>query len=311
MNKKSIGIACYALRVKKKSKKEYVNLGFISENSITTREFFATFLDSIKDGLVDINHKIVLKTERIDNAGYLIKGIINFGDYGYSAQGFNVVENEISYNRNNNDSELTPHYFLVYLPDNLDTGIILLQRFGTKGIFTALKDKLSSEFTENFPNYMLIFNPQVPVEVINYLKEGGLKSIKVTRYVAPDDIADTFKNLGFEKQDGVIITEFKAKKKGTLLKPAWLNNFTNSNGSSFFEISSEDVPDGEIQISVDYLGKIRKIRFDNPRKISPYVDATDELDITDSGHPAFNSIDSYCENLLDRLLSEMGLQRHV
>ncbi len=310
MNKKSIGIACYTLRVKEKSKGKYVNLGF-SENSITTRDFFSTFLGLIRDGSVDKNNKMVLKTERIDNAGYVIKGIINFGDYGYSAQGFNVVENEISYNRNNNDSELTPHYFLVYLPDKLDTGIILLQRFGTKGIFTALKDKLRSEFTEKFPNYMLIFNPQVPVEVINYLKEGELKSIKVTRYFAPDDIADTLKNLGFERQDGVIITEVKARKKATLLKPTWLTNFTNSNGSSFFEISSENIPDGEIQISVDYLGKIRKIRFDNPRKISPYVDATDALEITDSGHPSFDSIDGYCEDLLDRLLSEMGLQRHV
>ncbi len=278
-------------------------------------DFFFNFVDSMRTShLVDKNNKIVLKTGKINRDGYVIKGIINFGDYGYSAQGFNVIQNKFSYDRSSNDSELTPHYFLVYLPDNLDIGIVLLQRFGAKGIFTDLKKMLSRNFTEKFPNYRLTFDPQVPIEVINYLRDGSLKSIRITKYAAPSDITNTFIDLGFTRQEGVLITEFKAKKRGILSKPDWLKNLADNKSSSFYEVNSEDIPSSssdEIQISVDYLGKLRTIRFDNSRKISPYIDATDALEITPSGHPSFNSMDSYCENLLDQLLREMGSQRHV
>lgn len=288
-------------------------MGDLSEYSTTTKDFFIDFFNSIGAAhLINKAHNTVLKAEKINNNGYVIKGIIHFGDYGYSAQGFNVVENEISYLRTYNDSELTPHYFLVYLPSDRSTGIILLQRFGVKSIFTTLKQKFTSEFSSKFPNYNLALYPQVPSEVFNSLREGSLKSIKIVRYVAPDDIAETIKKLGFEEQEGVLSIEFKAKRKGTLLKPAWMNseNFTNNN--SFCEMDLRNISlEGEIQIFVDYLGKRRKICLDNPRKISPYIDATDEVDITSSGHPSFDSIDRYCENLLDLLLKEMGSQRHV
>lgn len=313
---KTIGIASYALKVQKKTNNkdnQYVNLGGADEHGFSVKELFFEFLNSkIRNHSVNTDYSIVLQAEEknIIKKDSVIKGIINFGDYGYSASGYNIVENKISYHRNRDDSELIPYYFLAYLPDGRDTGILLVQRFGSKGIFTALKQAVSSFFDTKCNNYKFVFRPQVPFEVFKYLRDGSLKSIKIIRYVAPDDISETIKNLGFETEEGILTIEFKAKRKGTLLKPSWLTNFNRKNG--FYEIDQEKIPiEGEVQISVDYLGKTRKIRFDDPQKISPYIDATDDLDIMNDGHPSFDSIDRYCENLLDQLLKEMGSQRHV
>lgn len=77
------------------------------------------------------------------------------------------------------------------------------------------------------------------------------------------------------------------------------------------EISKElgYLPD-EIQVSVDYLGKKRKIGIFNPQNITPYIDISTEIGILQNGHPKFEDINAYCIDLLDTILSEIGLERY-
>ena len=44
----------------------------------------------------------------------------------------------------------------------------------------------------------------------------------------------------------------------------------------------------------------------DPSSIAPYIDATDDLEFEDSGHPRFESIDAYCVRLLGELLAQLG-----
>lgn len=307
----TIGIATYSYKIRRKKDKDFLNLGDLGQD-ISTREFFSDFLKSIKSNhSVNENDNFVLSAGIIQEDGPVIKGILYSGEYGYSADGVNINTKNISYTRTPSDAEIIPFYFLAYLPDTRDTGIIILQRHGNKGIRTVLDKELKSRFSAQFPDHVYDLNQHIPGEVLDYLEGGELKSIELISYEIPHDRIDTLKQLGFCKHAGSLSLVFKANRNEFLEKPDWLRRLMKDR-RSFSEISSEfQLPEGKIKISINYLGKPRNINLDDLRQVSPYIDATDDLTISSNGHPEFENIDQYCNDLLDRLLNEMGTERHV
>ena len=65
-----------------------------------------------------------------------VNGIVETGEYGYTADLYNVDTETISYQRIGADAEMMPFYFLTHLPAHRDEGVILLQRRSHLGIRT-------------------------------------------------------------------------------------------------------------------------------------------------------------------------------
>lgn len=127
----TIGIAIYSFKMRLKKENGFLNFRDIENNIV--KDFFINFFENInKYTAKDNNGKHFLKVEKIENHKSLITGIISCGEYGYSAEGIHVKTKVKSYERTPDDAEIIPFYFMAYIPDNSNTGIIFFKDMGAE-----------------------------------------------------------------------------------------------------------------------------------------------------------------------------------
>ena len=218
---KSIGIATYTIRLRSKRGTNYHFLGkFDGGNSL--RLILHGFLKSLESSHAnDKLNKHLLRARGVKEDGSDIRAFIDAGEYGFAADGINTQTFARSYKRKVEDAELIPLYLRFHLPDANDTGLLLLQRFGSQGIFHSLTEQLQQYFRARHPDFVLEMNRLVPIEMLKHLLDGRLKEIKLTTFFVPDDLADKYKYLGNASEAGSMTVTFKAKKNGFFRDPPW------------------------------------------------------------------------------------------
>lgn len=296
----TIGIAAYTLAVREKRDTQHLVLGNLPFGGF--HSVLGEFFDSLKkDQVPDDENKLLqslLRHDR-DDGTFTHCGILESGEYGFEAKGIDTKTLKQSYHRRAQDAEMLPFYFAVRAPDEHDGAVVLLQRHGPHGIYAAFKSALYRFCEKRLPKYHLDFGHLVPAEVVAQLKEGGVRSIKVTAYKVPEDMADELKFLGNHPDPGTFSVEIKAKRDGFLHDPGWLKK-------SRAIVIPDSWGQGKVEVKVSYNGKNRIVALNNPANISPYVDATAELEIEASGHPSYDSIHKYCGGLMKDLLTQLG-----
>jgi hypothetical protein len=299
----TIGIAAYALRVRLRRTDDPLHLGTVDEPHGGLYSHIKRFFESLQKAHDDAASQLLQRVVQLDSDADTVWGLVESGEYGYAAEGIDVKTLKHSYKRKPLDAELIPFYFRIYLPAQNDMGIMLLERHGPRGIFHALSSVLRDYLKEKLPDHVLDLTRLVPAEVMSELLKGGVRAIQITTYRVPSDIADKYRFLGNLRNAGTVTVEFKAKKKKFLFKPQWLKAITGGK-ARILELPA-DLGPGRIHIQVDYRGKSRTIDLANLETIAPYVDATSELKLK-SGHPTYKSINGYCVDLLEELLTQLG-----
>ncbi len=303
----SIGIATYAVRIRAKRRAgEYEPLGAVGDQALSIRHLVSEFLETVKaSDTVDDEAKVVLRATRVETDQDSCWGLLRSGDFGFAAEGINIKTRAQSYRRDPDDAETIPFYFRCYLPSESDIGLLLIQRHGPRGVFSAFTRQLRDYIAKWLPEHVLVINRLVPSEVIKDLMEGDIRAIQVIAHVLPKDFANKLRFLGNENEVGTYIIEAKAKRNRFLQVPGWLKKLREGR-VTVVELPSELVgSDARVRLRVTYEGTTRTIDMSRPEDIAPYIDATSDLEIV-GGHPVFTSVDAYCNGLLEQLLKQLG-----
>ncbi len=247
------------------------------------------------------------RAARVGEDGDSIWGLLEAGDYGFSSDLINVGTFERSYRREVDDAELIPFYFILDAPANTDKGLLIVQRYGNRGVYTEFTTALRAAFDTRFPDYLLDIRRHVPRVIIDTLRQGSIKTIQLTSYELSDDLADKIQWKGNRDSVKEIAIIIKAQRKGSLPRPAWLDKMMKSNDADVYEVpdSLSDTAQS-VRVAVSYLGKQRFIDLEQQEKIAPYVDVSDEVKLSATGHPEFESVHKSAQSLLFDLMKEIG-----
>jgi hypothetical protein len=297
----TIGIAAYTIQVREKRHDEYLVLG----NVPIPGGFYAAlngYLESLRQEQEpdDVN-KVLQRVTQLDadQETQTHCGIVQSGDYGYAAEGIDTETLQTSYERRPQDAELLPFYFSIHAPAAYNGAVMLLQRHGPHGIYGAFSGGLRAYCEHGLPNHIVEFGRLVPATVVEQLQDGGVRAIKMTAYRVPTDMADPLRFLGNIPQPGTFSVEIKAKRDSYLRNPGWLRRARAI-------VLPETWGQGKVEVKVDYQGKTRTVALNDPTNVAPYIDATDEVVIDASGHPEYESIKTYCGNLMRELMQQLG-----
>lgn len=311
----SIGITTYAIGVQNKvDNQNYLlnslnNTGFIqvynsfiNENSNryeNNERFEKVFkFEDCRTGEYSTNG------ERIFN--YII-GKIKTGSYGYEAEIINTITGSIEYNKNMEDAEVMPFFFILAIPvGDVNRGVIILQSHGIFGIKTIYQDFLSSYLKSINPDYELILGNIAPTAYIeNYLREGILQKIRFFRYDIPHDISNQLGiNNGVEE----------SYEEYTINKPS---GFIRNNGNRIREcirgqrlvsniVRLDDFEYDNVKLEFKLGRRYKTINLGNIDNLNLSEDITDLVNLI-GGHPTFHSIESVLIETATGYLEEMGL----
>ena len=224
-------------------------------------------------------------------------GLLEAGDFGRRSTLFHVDTRE-ERERSHREADCLPHYYRFYLPPDGHAGLVVLQKHGSSGIVTQLRQLLSTAFIAKFPDYRLSIAPRVPRQLLETLKDGAISEIELQGYRLPSDIADM--------QLGGLKVSNGYKVKVTIAAPR--REFLGlSQPPEFFTLPAEFGVDEKkltVSVKVPYRGSLRKLNFQRNEAISPSIDITDDVTFVD-GHPTFESIDTFCASLLEEMVETL------
>lgn len=316
-NEVKLEILTYGIR---ETKKDPDGKSYLPLHDIFGEDFYDAFqeyLENVSNDL-EINEgqqmaiRLREKSLSISSKKRTIRGIFESGHYGYESE-FENIKTKAKKKKQIDDVEKLPFYFLVFVPEKLNIGIIILQRFGINGIHTIFKSSLNNFIKIKFPNLTLDLKGFVSKELAkSFIQDGGIREIILTKYNLPSDKTD---RLGLsEYQDDILSIEIRVKAKRT----RWfkglnskIKKYVNDPNARFFdtkELRSIGF-DGAHKVSVvsKFNGNRRTIDLSETGQIKPYYDieADGELEKEKNGHPKFESIDSIANKMLTEFQDEI------
>jgi hypothetical protein len=301
----TVSLASYTIRIRQKRETTYELLGRFDGKS-GFLDFFEGYASALSQGVNhDEEHLSLHRIRDLERSGSIISGVLESGAYGVSADLISAATLARSYLRQIDDAELLPFYFLLDAPAKTDKALLLLQRISNLGVMTTFGSGLRREFDNRFPDYTLDINRHVPAEVLDSLRNGIVKQIEMTRYEMSDDLADEVGWKGNRGQVGQVVITVKARRKGALAKPKWLEGLLKTDMSSLVEIP-EMLNADRVRVSLTYLGKQRMIDLQRADQIAPYLDITSDVEIGLDGHPTLPSIKRAFAEVHAKLREEVG-----
>ena len=275
----------------------------------------STYLAKISS---DYDHNSdIKKLMKIDNLiinpddNRCLSGIIKTGEYGYESELIKVPEKLLSHKRITDEAEMLPFYFLISLPKGRDEGIVILERFGQKGVRRIFRDSFNKYFSRMYPNYRIEMNPLVTKKLVDYyMNHGGLKKIRFIRFGMGKNIEDAYDRKDHEEKEGYM--ELIAHAERGLGKYLPLKGRVNEFLSGkrelkrLIELQEYNFEYDNIKLELEVNKKSRTIDLSDLYKIRAYYDITDRVRMSENGHPLFDSIDQNAHNLLDDLSVAIG-----
>lgn len=304
-----ISLGCYAIRV--------YHSGNLSEplplrmdGAPTTLQNVWRTLQRLKTPSVHESEPHLLRTVRCGRGGAEIWGVVERGEYGYTARGVDSTSLTDSFVRRAADAELIPYYFRFFLPDADSIGTLIIQRLGVHSAFGDLRDEITKHFREQFPQHRIDFRPLVPAEVSRHLLDGNIHEISVIQHSIPRDLATKIAWGGSEEELGKVEVKIQAKRNGFFgslmgeAAPRWLKRLRRGD-ASVVELFGENVE--RVRVRVEYNGKRRLFDIGRRDALAPVIDISEDVERENGvGHPIFESIHAYCYDLQRELIEQLG-----
>lgn len=205
-----------------------------------------------------------------------------------------------------------PYYFKLWLPEDSNVGLFIIQGLGSRSINDVMRSHLRSIFAKETKGISLLINPYVPKGIEKEMrKEGVLSSIILKRFHLPSDKGEKILGLKYSQNEDVTI-EVKIsglggvqgiKRKLNSMLSGEINELVNT------EPLEEVGMDGNHKTYVQFKhnGKTATAVLDNNFKLSPsfYLDENDYVRNIDN-LPTYDSLDKYCVSFLAELKNEIG-----
>lgn len=299
---------------KKGDKKEKFIMSSL-ENEDLIDKVFNEFIKYIDGYPTDENNKRVinmlidenLKTffRKKDNTR-TISGIIETGKYGKeeNVRDSSNKDKKTVFKIHKNHSVQKPFYFLMCIPKLKKDGLIILERDGPFGIKSTFTQILREFISIHFKDYKIHFSNFIDDQIVkNYINKGEYNTITLTRNSLPYDVAERYGLDKLESQDFVLELTLKTKGRRKILgnSKKQIQRIFEESYSGFFE--SEELKKvgfddkSKIKVNSTYNGSKRTIDLSDTMKFKPYYDV--QIEINNSGHSDFNSIEAEALGLLE------------
>ncbi len=308
----AIGLMAYAFRIKERnSNNNFVNLDDV--NGIDMMNFIQNFLSQWSNGNYYTNPDSIkaftVLSINTDSSNRRISGQLISGEGGIPAEIRNINNiNQVKYNKQAEDSECIPLYYLFYLPART-LGILILERFRRISVKQVLSSLIRQNFNSKFHDFTIEIDPLPQKRLLDmYLREGSVKKITLSSHTSPgNSIEERYANDNKDIEE-LATYEFTIKSR----KNRDLNLFQRllskiANGSANLDTFSnivgirEFIPT-EITATFDINGKQKNVRLDQPDEINAIYDISSELDDVNM-HPNYNVINKLAIEYLNSLLN--------
>ena len=287
----SITITPYAIRISDTSNGAFRRLDNLQGN-INFIQLLSNYLD-IRSQTKSVNNltEHVLKVLSYETNNHnLVDGILQGGAYGFAAEIEHLNTGRI-FRRTVDDCEYLPFFFSVTTRPGQNEALLLLQRFGTFGAKSILKDDLACYIERNFHDSRLFINPIVSDDYIQDIIGGHIKSLTCIRYNVPEDVAN---DLGFEDhQEDTATMEMKVKatRDHFLSIPGWMRDVINGWQGHGRMIEVNGIEYSDVKLNIDIGGKKTKtVKLSDLRKVRMNIDVTEDIRIGPDGHPTIDSL---------------------
>jgi len=219
----------------------------------------------------------------------VIYGWFQLGTYGTVADIINVKSKKVDYTKTLNNAEIVNYFVYMYLPEELDEGIVLLHSVGGSGVKTLLLDTLTADFRIT-TGCGLQMNSLTYKKAFDEWSEALTKEILFVQFEGFSDITDSLEELGHDEKT----LSIKAPRKGYMGKfKDYMNK--DSDQSKAIEVISSQCR--EVKTVVELNGKKRtfKIGSNTSNKVCE-IQADDDLKLH-NGNPTYNAMKEWCTDI--------------
>lgn len=286
-----ISLSVHTVRIRRKRTDNYLPLSSFSEGF----DFIDVFNDYLTDHTtshsLDSNAKSVLMVKEHLKRARTIRGKIRTGDYGYETEIVDTNDGATKYTKSATEAEVLPFFFMVYIPENKDEGLLVLQRFGNLGITNTLKNSINKYLSgkDTLEGYSVELKSLIPEEVItNLVNNGNVTTVKFKKFGISRDIADQFDGGGHREIAGT--TELKIVAKSGIPLKSKIRAVLRGQRLASNMIELDDFAYDTVSIDVNVNGERRTVQLDNLNSFKAYYNVTDRIRFGEDGHPTVSSL---------------------
>ncbi|MGC4999138.1 hypothetical protein [Streptomyces sp. DT195] len=215
-------IAAYKIVVHRRQKRDPLPLDDFTESGTDLLQVFYGYLAFLKEeGFDNSDTNTVLRSPEIAQCNRHIQVTLARGEYGVTSQFEERGSGNPRFNRELSDVEMLRFRSLVILPKGREVGLLLTERVGNRGVYTAFSAGLRRAFRKRFPEYVVEVNNLAPEAALSrVLGQGNIKKIRLVRNSIPGDIADRYELNQHERVLGTFETVITAPRRSFLAKKA-------------------------------------------------------------------------------------------
>ena len=297
-------VAAYILNIHRKRDVEMLQLS----RFFNGRDFFDAVLDYIDANRGSVNkcesveRALQFEDPVVDRTSRTIRGVLKTGQYGFESDIHDVESGDREFERKKNHAELMPFYYLVYVPQKLCDGFVLLQRFRGYGPKTVFSATLKEWFQNEYDELVLFLTQCVPEEVAKeMLRKGRVMGAKLVFKNLHEDRWDFLKYFGPKTSYGQIEIRIRARKNGELpVRDEVLTGFDMSKEMLRQVIGIADVD--QIQLEMERQGIApKKVSVMNGIDFRAVYDISGKVKLADDGRPVMDDVEAAIGELLDGL----------
>jgi hypothetical protein len=297
----------YSFRIKKKNKKEYVDIQS-SLNNISFTNFFKKFASLFETDMeVDEIFKRTFQFQpnslTFSKNDRFISGTIQAGEFGFGRNITNTITRKIKSKLLKTDSVTNPFYFFLYFPKDSVVGYLCLERIGAQGIMTIFSDYFRKFFKDNTDDFILEFSPIVNKELLlKLIADSTISEITLRRYDLPTGMSSKFK-IGEVQPEKPMTAEFTLRSPGgfsNLLKTK-VNSYIDNPQTIFFDFPAliETGFDENTETSIKFNnGKSdRTIILNHLERFKSNFLINNNVIFDEDGFPTFTSIEKIAKEI--------------
>jgi hypothetical protein len=300
-----ISLVPYTVRVRQKWSTERELLGHFADGA----DLFRVFRDILTDlqertSKNDKEESLLQMAEfSVDEERRLLSGRLAAGDFGYEADLVDVQSNRLAYHRQTTDAELRPFFFLVYLPNSKDEGVLILEKQGVYGVVGNFGRAIKERFEAGREDFLLEFNHLVPEGTIQRLVEDNpIKELHFYKFNLPPDQFDLYADSDHEEEEITAKLILKSPRGGTFsLRGLTRNVFERGGLGGVVELTEGRFEYDKAKMEVKVGDSKKMVDVSDMGRMRATYDITEEVERGDDGHPTLESIQERAEDLLEDL----------
>ena len=246
---------------------------------------------------------------KFNSAKHFVYGVLEGGSTNlyYDVKDVNDTENT-EYKVTGDKIQSLPFHFLLYVPDNSNKALMIIQSFGDINMDALLKLNFSKFIQSIDPKYYIDYAEHITKAAEKRMKKGVLKKITLRRSKLPSDKVDSmFTNefkLGEELTIEVNITGFSNATKEYISQKIFGNHTDIIELESFEELGLDE--ETEVIARFEHNGKTASSKLENNIKLAP-VYYVENVELDERNHPKVKEMQEFLIKFTEDMIKEIGL----